>query len=256
MHYGGFTLDQLECGPDSVATVLDWGIKHALFRDRAARAGVPMERFAFLNVIERDLKSALAGAGVNGRIPRFDVLLGPKSPVPAEVARLGSALAEEGLAWSDLECFRGLRDEFCQIDTRFGQLGPRGIFTELDRLGVLNHKVEAVDEIEAAMSQPPAVGRAKLRGETIRRLCGQGRAGCNWTEILGPDGRMLDLSDPFAAAEVWTGLAAPGPDPGDSLFDFAPDEGDPGRFRQMLDAIRGRRGRTRSRDQGPPFLNS
>ena len=67
----------------------------------------------------------------------------------------GSALAAGGLAWNDLERFLSLRDEFYQIDTRFGQIGPRGIFTALDRRGVLDHKVAAVDGVEAAMREPP-----------------------------------------------------------------------------------------------------
>jgi proteasome accessory factor A len=247
------TLDQLEGAPDSVATVLDWAVKRRLFRDRAETRGIPMERFAFLNSIVQRLNVALAGAGVNGREVRLNVVLGTRSPIPEEVARIESVLKAEGLAWDGLERFLTLRDEFYQIDTRFGQIGPRGIFTDLDRRGVLDHKVAAVDGIEAAMREPPAVGRAKLRGQTIRRFAGQGRAGCNWMSVFGPDGRTLDLSDPFATVEVWTDpLPPPGveevpPDiPVDDLF------GDPGRFQQMLDAMRRRYGRPRTRTQGPP----
>lgn len=238
------TLDQLEGAPDSVAAVLDWAIKRRLFHDRAERRGIPVERFALLNSIVRRLTAALAGVGVNGRGVRLNVILGPESPIPEEVARAGSVLAAEGLAWNDFERFLNLRDEFYQIDTRFGQIGPRGIFTELDRRGVLNHKVAAVDGVQTAMREPPAVGRAKLRGAAIRRLSGQGRAGCSWMSVHSLDGRTLDLSDPFAATEVW---ADPSPDiPLDDPFD------DPGRLQQMLDAMRRRYVRPRSRAQGPP----
>jgi proteasome accessory factor A len=245
------TLDQLEGAPDSVATVFDWSIKRRLFYDRAERRGVPVERLALLNSTVQRLTAALASVGVTGRGVHLNVVLGPESPIPEEVARAGSALAAGGLAWNDLERFLSLRDEFYQIDTRFGQIGPRGIFTALDRRGVLDHKVAAVDGVEAAMREPPSMGRAKLRGEAIRRLAGRGRAGCSWTSVFGPDGRTLDLSDPFAAAEVWS-------DPPTGSEDQPPDIslldpfGDPGRFQQMLDAMRRRYGRPRGRAQGPP----
>jgi proteasome accessory factor A len=239
------TLDRLAGSPDSVATVLDWAIKRRLFQNRAKRRGIPVERFALLNSTVQRLTAALAGVGVNGRGILLSVVLGHDSPIPEEVARTGSALAAEGLAWDDLECFLNLRDEFYQIDTRFGQIGPRGIFSEMDRRGVLEHKVAAADGVEMAMREPPAVGRARLRGAAIRRLSGQSHAGCSWMSVLAPDGRMLDLSDPFAAAEVWSDPPAPSEIPLEDPLD------DPGRLQQMLDAMRRRYVRPRSRAQGP-----
>jgi proteasome accessory factor A len=246
-------LDQLEGAPDSVGAVLDWAIKLRLFRDRAGRRGVPWGRFAFLSSIAQRLTAALAGAGVAGRDIRLGVVLGPGCPIPAEAACVGSMLAAEGLAWADLERFLNLRGEFYQIDTRFGQIGARGIFTEMDRAGVLDHAVAAVDGVEAAMREPPAVGRAKLRGETVRRLSGQSRAGCSWTAVFGPDGRTLDLGDPFAAAASWTDPPTP-TRVGDLPPELPVDDpfGDPGRLQRMLDAMRFRHVRSRSRAQGPP----
>ncbi len=105
------------------------------------------------------------------------------------------------------------------------------------------------------MRKPPAVGRARLRGETIRRLSGKANARCNWTAVFDPDGSTLDLRDPFATSEVWTLPSAPPPDIDDLPPDIPPDDsfGDPGRFRQMLDAMRRRYGRTRNaRTESPP----
>ena len=247
------TLCQLESSPDSAATVLDWTIKRRLFQDRAGRRGIPMERFAFLNSTVQRLNAALAGVGVNGREVRLSVVLGPQSPISEEVARVGNLLAAERLAWGDLERFLNLRDEFYQIDTRFGQIGPRGIFTALDRRGVLDHKAPAVDGIEAAMREPPAVGRAKLRGAAVRRLSGQSQAGCGWMAVFGPDGRTLDLSDPFATVEAWADPPVP-EDAGDAPLDTAIEDPfeDPGHLQRMLDAMRGRYGRSRTRAQGAP----
>jgi hypothetical protein len=99
-----------------------------------------------------------------------------------------------------------LRHEFCEIDLRFGQLGEgKGIFDALDRAKVLDHRVPGVDNIEEAMENPPAKGRAKIRGQCIRRLAGErGRYVCSWHDICDPaTGRRLDLQDPFASNEVW-----------------------------------------------------
>jgi len=246
------TLDQLEGAPDSVSTVLDWAIKHKLFHHRAERRGIPMERFAFLGSIVRRLNAALAAVGVKSRGVRLSTLLAPGNPIPEEMAGSGSALAAEGLSWDHLDRFLSLRDEFYQIDTRFGQIGPRGIFAGMDRRGVLDHGVPAVDGVEAALRQPPAAGRARLRGEAIRRLSGQRPGACSWMSVSGPDGRTLDLSDPFADAEVWRDPPAPpaGEDAPPEML-LADSLDDAGRLHQMLDAMRRRYGRSRSRAQGP-----
>lgn len=203
------TLEQLEGAPDSVATVLDWAIKHRLFHDRAARLGIPEERFEFLNSLVLRLNAALAGAGVNAREFAVSAALGPSSIIPEQAAQVVAALAAKGLAADDLARFVGIRNEFYEIDTRFGQIGPRGIFTELDRCGVLDHKVPGIGGVEAAMREPPAVGRAILRGDAVRQLSGQERARCTWDAVVGPDGRTLNLSDPFANTASWNAAPAP-----------------------------------------------
>ena len=116
------TLDRLEGAPDSVATVLDWAIKNRLFRDRAERRGVPFEWFDLFNTVVQRL--GWPGAtGEKGRDLRLRALLGPASPIPEEVGRSGAMLSAAGRTWEDLDRFLELRSMFCQIDTRFGQLG-------------------------------------------------------------------------------------------------------------------------------------
>ena len=99
------TLDQLEGAPDSVATVLDWAIKRRLFHDRAERRGIPMERFPCLSSIIHRLNVALAEIGVKSRGVRLSSLLAPESPIPREVARIGTTLAAENLSWDDCQGF-------------------------------------------------------------------------------------------------------------------------------------------------------
>jgi hypothetical protein len=101
---------------------------------------------------------------------------------------------------------REARQRFLEIDTRFGQLGPRGIFQSLDGAGLLHHRVNGHDNVRSAMSEPPADGRARIRGEAIRRLAKE-PAGwrCDWQYIVNSTNRrMLDLSNPFATEESWT----------------------------------------------------
>jgi hypothetical protein len=98
------------------------------------------------------------------------------------------------------------RQKFFEIDTRFGQLGLKGIFETLDLAGVLRHRVSGVDNIEHAMKEPPAVGRARIRGQVIKRLAG-GNAQCDWQSIVDyGGGQVLDISDPFTREESWSSM--------------------------------------------------
>lgn len=148
-------LDRLQQGaPDSVDGVLDWAIKHSLYRDHVSRQGLDWETVRRRRVTQ---------------------------PIEA------------------------LRQELFEIETRFGQLGEKGIFSQLERAGVLQHQFPGVDNIEHAMHNPPAIGRANLRGRVIHRLHGHnGRYVSDWTGVWDlNEETMLDLSDPFETTENW-----------------------------------------------------
>jgi proteasome accessory factor A len=97
------------------------------------------------------------------------------------------------------------REEMFEIDTRFGQLHPPGLFDDLDRAGVLRHHVAGVHDIESAAISPPASARAAVRGKVIARLAAdEGRWACAWDRIEERlSGFHLDLSDPFIEHERW-----------------------------------------------------
>ena len=137
-----------------------------------------------------------------------DSLPARKSRISDHVKRLAPAIKARGLSVADLTRFLTLRQELFEIDTRFGQLGDRGIFTSLDRAGVLNHQVPGVGDIDAAAASAPATSRARLRGEWIRRLAAsQGQYLCDWQGIRDHEQkRVLDLSDPFETEERWKPL--------------------------------------------------
>jgi hypothetical protein len=102
----------------------------------------------------------------------LEVAIEPSSPIPKEIARLDPLLRSRGFQWQDLKTVLDGRQKLFEIDTRFGQLGPKGIFEALDAAGVLNHRVSGVDNIEQAVIEPPATGRARIRGRVIQRLAG------------------------------------------------------------------------------------
>jgi hypothetical protein len=89
-----------------------------------------------------------------------------------------------------------------------------------------------VDNIEHAMAEPPAVGRAHIRGQVIRRLAGLHEARCDWQSIIDfGERRALNLSDPFASEESWSPLSSP--ESHDDPLDFGLiDELDPYARRQ------------------------
>ena len=105
----------------------------------------------------------------------------------------------------DVRTLTRLRFELLDMDTRFGQLGEDGIFASLDRGGVLEHQVPAVDNIEDAVEYPPRFGRARLRGDQIRQLSATaGHCASGWTGIWDGGGRrFLDLGDPLASEARW-----------------------------------------------------
>jgi hypothetical protein len=199
-------LDLLEGGSPALETMLDWQIKLALFKDRIARHGLRWEASEQWT----QLLSALTGTALPKSVDEDlnlceDSLPARKSRISDHVKRLAPAIKARGLSVADLTRFLTLRQELFEIDTRFGQLGDRGIFTSLDRAGVLHHQVPGVGDIDAAAASAPATSRARLRGEWISRLAAsQGQYLCDWQGIRDHEQkRVLDLSDPFETEERW-----------------------------------------------------
>ena len=141
----------------------------------------------------------------------LEFVLGPGSPIPDEVERHNKLFRAKGIDWEELLYLLDARQRFFEIDTRFGHLGPKGIFESLDSAGVLNHRLEKVGSAECEVSEPPQSGRARIRGAAIRRLAAERSAWrCDWQCIIHCiDGRMLDLSNPFAAQETWRTSSGP-----------------------------------------------
>ncbi|MGA9567718.1 MAG: proteasome accessory factor PafA2 family protein [Candidatus Korobacteraceae bacterium] len=200
------TLARLSDDPCSTESLLDWSMKRSLYADQAAKLGIRWERLTLWNEIANRLNAALAATTCGESAMNLDFVLGPQNPIPDEVDRLTKFLRLKGLDWEELKQLLDARRRFFEIDTRFGQLGPKGIFHSLDSAGVLRHRVNGIDNAECARSEPPFAGRARVRGQAVRRLSSEpGAWRCDWQYIVNStDGRMLDLSNPFASEEAWS----------------------------------------------------
>jgi len=200
-------LDKLEHAPSSVDKTLDWGIKHALYANHARGLNLRWDDLPLLNLVIDQLVAVLAARKDPEKAMPLELAIAPQRRMPKDIAPFAPLLREHGCDWEDLRTLLDCRKEFFEIDTRFGQLGPEGIFQALDRASVLNHRIGERESIEDAVTQPPATGRAQLRGRVIQRLAASGNARCDWQCVIDySSGQVLDLSNPFASRESWSPL--------------------------------------------------
>ena len=197
-------LERIETDPRSLSRTLDWAIKLELYRERSRRRGIEPGAWPVWTEIVAALVQALGETEFSGKPVRVEFVLGPESPISPAVERITPILEMNSLRWDALRPFMDLRQELFEIDLRFGQIGERGIFAGLDRAGLLAHRVAGVDNIEHAMTEPPAEGRARLRGEAVRRFAGRSDFRCSWQKVWdNAEGKALDLNDPFERVEKW-----------------------------------------------------
>jgi hypothetical protein len=204
-------LDLLDRGPAAVAGVLDWPTKLGLYLSHADRRGLCWHRLPFWNALLERMRKAMELPADGVRFP-LEYALGPETPIRDLFKSASNLLRKRGLEWDELRQVLALRLEFYEIDMRFGQLGPQGLFSTLDEAGALDHRVGGVDNIEHAVRNPPATGRARLRGQVVKRVAKdwQGEWCCTWRHVRSQRyGRVLDLSDPFARQELWQDVPAP-----------------------------------------------
>jgi Pup-ligase protein len=195
-------LELMDGAPDSVAEILDWGIKYALYAAHANQQGISWEALPIINqaIEEMHIRTPNGDGEPAGSGPRK----AGRKPRQADRRAAESFLAAHNLHLQQMDAVLHARPQFFELETRFSQVGgTKGIFEALNSSGALNHKVDRIGSVGEAMTEPPAGSRAVLRGQVIRRLAG-GRAEATWDRIVDlKENRMLDLSDPFATEEVW-----------------------------------------------------
>ncbi len=203
-------LDVLDEGPEAAVGILDWPTKLELYARHARNRGLVWERLPFWSAVLERLCTIVPWHPEDGTFP-LDRALNAEASSSTLVNRVGELLRRRGLDWDELRHVLELRNEFLELEFRFSQLGPKGIWSAMSDLGALRDRVKGVENIEFAMHNPPASGRAKLRGAVVKRIAGdkKGQWSCTWQRIYSPKyARLLDLSDPFAEEEMWSDCSA------------------------------------------------
>ena len=198
-------LDDLESGPGtSLVGSLDWPTKLALFKEHVrCRSDLSWSSLPIWTSVASKISSALSSTtGDRPRISGDQVkkLLATKGPIARRLNYLTSMLVDHGQSWTDLERFYELRDQLCELDLRYGQLYPRGIYLDLESNNAIKDRILVPAQIDAAIDRAPGEGRARVRGDWVRRLAkGNEKYHCSWTGI-GGQGERIDLGDPFVTS--------------------------------------------------------
>ncbi len=207
-------LELIAGGRPRVRTLLDWAIKHEVIERHMTLRGFDRPALEAWN------RFAGARSAQEGAVPRRPAgdpspfeefrrrFLGALVPVDAHGVRKSTdpepLLREHGLDRDGLARFEALRAELFELDIRFGQLGPTGIFASLDRDGLLDHVVPGVDRIDEAMHTPPCETRAHARGACITEHSGSPDLRCEWNAVHDTrNHRRLDLGDPLDSTGRW-----------------------------------------------------
>ena len=202
-------LDGLAADPARLSGTLDWAIKWAAYDGFLRRRGLTWDSVRHWSLVRTRLLGAWCHAGLGDLPANLEVVLGRHSPIRYTVRYLGRLLRAWGEDWERLQAFQTLRDELFEIDTRFAQIGQRGLFDGLARQGVLDHELPGLGDVGSAMRSAPEGSRARLRGEWVSRLAAASQHyQCDWTAIWSLDGRHLSLADPFAQYAAWSAARA------------------------------------------------
>ena len=194
-------LDQLEADPGNLIGSLDWPTKLAVCKQHV-RTHSSMSWSSLPVWTSVALRVSRALATEDERWPRANsrqvkAIIETKGAVARLLKNLTGMLDEHGLDWDELDTFHVLRDQLCELDLRYGQLYPQGIYLDLERAGQIRERILEPAQIEAAIERAPAAGRARVRGDWVRRLApGDGQYFCDWTRITGK-AEHIDLGDPF-----------------------------------------------------------
>ncbi len=196
-------LDRVERGPRAVERTLDWAIKRSLFLDHIRQRGVDPDTLVHWNHVLERLETARRQARLRSRLSA-DKILARRGSLKHEADGCRQYLQARGLDLKRVGEILALRSQLAEIDMRFGQVAPDGIFAALEP--VLDHRIPEVpdvDCIEEAMTSPPPSGRARLRGEAIRRLAGRPDCSAGWTFVRDDRGRTLKLPEPSGRDARW-----------------------------------------------------
>lgn len=193
--------------PEKLVGSLDWPTKLAIFKKYVStKSNLTWELLEVLSSVTTSAANLLRMDAESGG--RVDVsiikrVLRGEGPRTRIVKNLTRTLQTHGLDWDGLDAFQDLRDGLCELDMRYGQLHPQGIYLDLEEAGEIRGRMLDRSRIEAAIDRAPDEGRARVRGDWVRKLAGKDEIfHCDWTRIVGRSG-YLSLGDPFLTQARW-----------------------------------------------------
>lgn len=194
----GRVLDLIERRDPALHAMLDWAIKEAVTAGFVAKGSISWPSIGNWTAAIREARARF-GAWDPRALPAAD-------EHGRDVAReLASFLRGKGLDPDRAGEISSLRHRLFELDTKFGRLGDDGLFAALERQpGVLTHRVAGARNVDEAIERPPESGRARIRGDVIRRFARHVGFIAGWDSVCHTGGSALDLSDPFVEAERWS----------------------------------------------------
>lgn len=197
---------------DDVPYVFDWAIKQQLYAGHAERRGFAQPDVQRYNRLARKVAQQL-----DAQRPESLHELQKATKRHSLARKVAPTLERHEVRLEEFQAFLALRAELCEIDTRFGELGERGLHTILERSGTITHSLAEVSKawlqegipgilhVDRAKSEPPPEARSHFRGNEIRRLAAsEERCSADWHVIIDHKrNRIYDLSDPFGTGAGW-----------------------------------------------------
>jgi hypothetical protein len=184
-------LDALEEDATNLDKVLDWRIKRSLFRAHVERSGFTWREF--------EQCGELVGSVLSRSISLDDL----DWFSPGNLDLMSYVFLPRPFGLAQIRRYFELSRELLELDERFADLGPSGLFRSLDRAGILEHALTEVGPDERDWMPRPPRWRGRLRGEEVARLSGRrDSARCDWDRVVDwENGTWLDLGDPFETGE-------------------------------------------------------
>lgn len=199
-------LSQARYRGESLDQTLDWRIKFQLFKRQAACKGFTWEDVENWSAICRRIQTVACRSLDPGIVDLTVDLIAKTSPIHSELMRLTRKLDQHNFRWEQLEPLLDLRQCLFAIDLCYGELGPQGIFHQLDRAGVLHHRLVNLPApcFDPTNEAPPDT-RARVRGEMIRQVASRNQEYvARWDGISQPaQRRRLSLSNGYQTTIRW-----------------------------------------------------
>lgn len=202
-------LTALERDPLSLRTRLDWPLKRAIYEEAIRERHLDECWAATMTCILDQLAGVLYEFGCRGPFALTELRRRRScdNGLDKVLRPIDQRLKANGLDWSELRSFLALRDELCELDMRFGQIGPKGIYGTLERARRLAHRLVPEADVERAVTEPPATGRAHLRGRMIARHHRRHGMMAGWNCLRDlRHRRIFAMEDPREARGTWRGI--------------------------------------------------